>query len=212
MFRFFVPAVLVVTFIAFESAQAQMFNPMTGARGATFTNQSGWNASAEDVGSIKGSERFLRRNRTRKSFVGRDLNERRRFVGLTQGQMSGSVTSSTAGLDVEMAESTNQRVVPATETRKYMYDPRLRVDFQVPRPSPQQEAEKITGQLVDSLGSSICGPVSVLVQGETATLTGLVATERDRRLAALIVLLEPGISKIENELTIAQNANPPASP
>ena len=208
MFRFLVPAVLIVTFIAFESAQAQMFNPMTGARDATFTDQSGWNASAEDVGSIKGSERFLRRNRTRKSFVGRDLNERKRFVGLSQGQVSGSVTSSTAGLSVEMAQDANQRVTPATASRQYMYDPRLRVDFQVPIPTPQQTAEKISCQLVESLGHAICGPVSVMVHDETATLTGQVATEQDRRLAALIVLLEPGISKIENELTVVPSTKP----
>lgn len=212
MFRFFAPAVLIVTFVASDFAQAQMFNPMTGARGTTFNSQAGWNAKASDVGSIKGSERFLRRNRSKKDFVGRDMSERRQFVGLTQGEISGSVTSSTAGLNIEMANDANKRLTSATASRKYMYDPRLRVSFEVVRPTSQQTAQTITCQLVQSLGRGLRGPVAVSVQNETATLKGQVATEHDRRLAALIVLLEPGISKIKNDLTILPHTKPPACP
>lgn len=210
MFRFFTPAVLIVTFVASDLAQAQMFNPMTGARGTTFNNQAGWNAKVSDVGSIKGSERFLRRNRSKKDFVGRDMSERRQFVGLTQGEISGSVTSSTAGLNVEMANDANKRLTPATASRKYMYDPRLRIGFEVVRPTSQQTAQTITRQLAQSLGQGLLGPIVVSVQNETATLKGQVATEHDRRLAALIVLLEPGISKIKNDLTILPHTKPPA--
>lgn len=214
MFRFFLPSVLIVTFIAIDSTEAQMFNPMTGAQGATFTEQAGWDTDTSNVGSLRGSERFLRKNRSRRDFVGRDVNARQRFVGLVQGQASGEVTSSTAGLNVEMAEDVNTRVTPATASQNYMYDPRLQVDFDVARPDARQTAETIVYRLEEAIPRALCGPIAVTVEEETETaiLTGQVATERARELAALIVLLEPGISQIVNELTVVPSPQMPQHP
>ena len=60
-------------------------------------------------------------------------------------------------------------------------------------------------------------PVEVTVQGQTATLRGIVSSEHDRVLAEQLVRLEPGIWEVNNELTLpaespAENADrsPPA--
>ena len=60
-------------------------------------------------------------------------------------------------------------------------------------------------QVQQSLGQ----PVSVSMAadstsefGRTAILRGTVATDEDRRLAEQLVLLEPGVAKVQNEITV----------
>lgn len=45
--------------------------------------------------------------------------------------------------------------------------------------------------------------ISQTPTGTVATLSGTVSTERDRRLAKQLVLLEPGIDRVENNLVVA---------
>ncbi len=52
-------------------------------------------------------------------------------------------------------------------------------------------------------------PVQVTVQGRTAILQGVVATEHDRDLAQRVALLESGISQVQNELSVAAPPQPP---
>ncbi len=47
------------------------------------------------------------------------------------------------------------------------------------------------------------GPVQVSLQGRTAILRGVVATEHDRAVAARVALLEPGVSQVQNELLVS---------
>ncbi|MDR1957779.1 MAG: BON domain-containing protein [Planctomycetaceae bacterium] len=49
------------------------------------------------------------------------------------------------------------------------------------------------------------GSITANVSGREVTLTGLMRTEQDRRLAEQIVLLEPGVSTVRNEITVAPN-------
>jgi osmotically-inducible protein OsmY len=54
------------------------------------------------------------------------------------------------------------------------------------------------------------GGVNVSVQGDTVTLRGSVSSENDRLLAAQMAMLEPSVSSVRNELTVAvPTANPP---
>jgi hypothetical protein len=46
-------------------------------------------------------------------------------------------------------------------------------------------------------------PIRVEVQGQAALLRGSVETEHDRALAGLIVLLEPGIAAVKNEIAVS---------
>ena len=56
------------------------------------------------------------------------------------------------------------------------------------------------------------GNLSVSMEGRTAVLTGTVANEHARDLAARLCLLEPGVSKVENRLTIPEELTPPSVP
>ena len=54
-------------------------------------------------------------------------------------------------------------------------------------------------------------PVEVTISNRTATLRGVVATANGRDLAVRLVLLEPGISRVKNELTVASSDEQPDS-
>lgn len=47
------------------------------------------------------------------------------------------------------------------------------------------------------------GAIKVAMEGNTAVLQGTVATDHHRDLAAQLALLEPGISEVRNEITVA---------
>jgi hypothetical protein len=54
--------------------------------------------------------------------------------------------------------------------------------------------------------------VSVVLEGRTAILQGAVATERQRGLIQRLVMLEPGVSGVRNDLTVGPSLEPEALP
>jgi len=56
------------------------------------------------------------------------------------------------------------------------------------------------------------GSVSVVLAHRVAILTGVVATERDRDLIGRLAMLEPGVSHVQNDLTIRNAAAPQTLP
>ncbi|MCC9655210.1 BON domain-containing protein [Rhodopirellula halodulae] len=56
--------------------------------------------------------------------------------------------------------------------------------------------------LRNSNGSRYAG-VNVQIENRTATLTGSVANESDRRMTELLMRLEPGVSRVNNQLSVA---------
>jgi hypothetical protein len=60
------------------------------------------------------------------------------------------------------------------------------------------------------LQSGMQSPLEVVVENETATLRGEVATAHDRLLAEHIARFEPGVRFVRNELTVAEPTPQPA--
>jgi hypothetical protein len=56
------------------------------------------------------------------------------------------------------------------------------------------------------------GAVKVEMEGRIAVLTGQVASEHDRNLIGRLLLLEPGIADVRNELTVAPPAESKPAP
>jgi len=56
------------------------------------------------------------------------------------------------------------------------------------------------------------GPAQVVMQGRTAILRGVVATEHDRELAERVVRLEPTVDQVQNQLVVASRATPKKAP
>lgn len=56
------------------------------------------------------------------------------------------------------------------------------------------------------------GSISTEVVGREVTLRGTLRTEQDRKLAERIVLLEPGVSTVRNEITVVQDLDSGSTP
>jgi len=86
-----------------------------------------------------------------------------------------------------------------------------KIGFAVPTVASSDVSTKLSGQLSRSGAISSAGGVSVDLEGKTAVLRGTVATDHDRQLAALVAMLEPGVSQVRNELQV-QSASLPQGP
>ena len=91
-----------------------------------------------------------------------------------------------------------------------MYRPRLRVSFPVDRPASEMVNSGLEDRLLLCLAPIETGQIEVSVEGARAVLRGEVPSHHQRRLARLLLLLEPGISEVQNDLTVA--GRPPTVP
>ena len=155
--------------------------------------------------------RFLKDRRRSGDFVGTDAGERREFVGVQEASGNSSVRSATSGMKIKNSREANVQYRATTERRNAMYYPRLVVTFDVSRQSPRAIQVGLRRRLADSQHLNWAGPVSITVRGDTAVLSGKVASSHDREMVEIVLMFEPGIAKVENRLkvtTAAQQVNP----
>jgi len=76
----------------------------------------------------------------------------------------------------------------------------LHVDFAPGR--PQYRADEHVAGLIARSPIRRRSPITVTIEGQTATLRGRVASQEDRMLAEDLALMEPGISQVRNELVV----------
>lgn len=166
-----------------------------------------------NVGTVMGNERFFRGNRSAVNFVGRDSQDVRGFVGVqqVQEQDAGSpAEGAISDLLIEPLPDVNLQQELLAPLATSMYRPRLQIAFDFPRPPAEAVSWDLTRRLAASTAIHLTTPIEVVLEGETATLRGEVASERDRTLARLLLLFEPGISNVRNELTVAAASQTPA--
>lgn len=160
----------------------------------------------EQVGTLEGTERFIRGNRSVEDFVGADVQDVQEFVGQQGVDVTQDVR--TAVEDLRPVRERNLNVPVRPEGRRGLYRPRLRIAFAFPRPSGDVVGERITQelQLIDRL--RLPSPISVSVEDGTAILRGVVTSSHDREMIARLVSFEPGIVRVRNELQIQSTATP----
>ena len=146
--------------------------------------------------------RFMRKNRNAGNFVGQDSVDARKIVGAVQVQPG--LAGQPAALEVQerrIPESLiNPQRTPPPRTR--MYEPKLVVGFQhVPR-QRAEVAASLQGQLRHLTQLDPTLQISTTVVGETVHLRGVVGSAEERELIEQMMLFEPGISAVQNDLTI----------
>jgi hypothetical protein len=205
--------VLVVVFaglgLAVE-AEAQLLGNRAGGgsvvrRPNAQQGQGGAGTTLESIGTIVDeTARFVRGNRAVTDFVGADSGEAARFVGSLQAGATEQVQSAVDDiLQLETVPDINRVTGPVVPPRLRLNAPRLELGF-----TSLGQAEQVTEvAAVQRLQTSLPGLdpnlFEVSVADGVATLRGTVASERDRRMAALLLGFEPGIRRVENELTVA---------
>ena len=86
----------------------------------------------------------------------------------------------------------------------------IKLGFSVPRPSGTARAEAIATRLSRiPLNADLSG-VNLLVSGDTVVLSGSIDDPDSARLIERLMLLEPGIYNVQNELQVVSNT--PAAP
>jgi osmotically-inducible protein OsmY len=87
--------------------------------------------------------------------------------------------------------------------------PQLRVAFDSPRPKADVTTKNLSVRLDNFSKRSGLNGVDVVVDAGKVTLRGQVDTEESRRLAGMLVGLEPGVRSVQNDLTVT---SPPPEP
>ena len=142
------------------------------------------------------------------------------FVGMTEIYGTGSNRSSGSSRTSTAARTTTARPVTTTAQRRAttptsraaqtggVNNQTIRsatsIDFDAMIPSPQipptTVATHLNSRIPGIQGSQITFRSSPM--GTTAVLTGTAASERDRKVAQQFLLMEPGISRVENLLEL----------
>jgi osmotically-inducible protein OsmY len=83
-----------------------------------------------------------------------------------------------------------------------MIRPIIRPDVEVERESNAEIANNAKKRLGRIQMPKRLKGVEAKVDGETVVLSGQVATESDKRMVERLVMLEPGIDSVRNEVTV----------
>ncbi len=182
-------------------AEAQLFG--SRSLGQPLQRSAGPGSSSR-AGELQGSERFVRGNRGRAEFVGSDQREQQGFVGSEQARTTGAVVSSVAGLREQTDRSSQINRPLALAKANEMYPPKLQLGFALPARELTELGTHLAEELRGSSRFSEHCRFEVSVEGRTAILRGEVTSARERDLAELVARIEPGISRVRNELLVTQ--------
>ncbi len=167
--------------------------------GSSIGRRPGPRADSAAPGVIDANRRFVRGARTANDIVGSNTSTDA-VAGFVGGQgIATTATSSVTGLTEEVRPPVNRRriVRPAG-----LYAERLTLTEDAVR---QPQAATVQPQLSEGLLSftqSHSLTIEVSLEDHSAILRGAVASERDRLTTQLLVMFEPGIQKVENQLTV----------
>ena len=156
----------------------------------------------EDVGKLDLSARYVRGNREATDFVGADLGDVEGFVGARQADPEAIVESAVSDLEIETGPDANRTAPRPLVRRTPLYAPRLAVGFGFTPRSGTELSSEMAARLSSTLSLGESSSIEVLVEGAKAILRGEVPSERDRRMAGLLVRFEPGVAQVQNELKV----------
>lgn len=195
------------------SAGTRTIGAGTGRTGQTVagtTTQGSASPLGTTSGQLSPAARFVRGARQPGEFVGAGSEDLAGFIGAVQ---AGAAQTGRTGLGTLGSQARSTRTstqgrstsgrAGATELRTP-----VQMDFEFPARSTTTAAAAIQTRLNQILAAETLPGIRVELSGETARLSGVVATARERQLAERLVLLEPGIWAVSNELIVAESAGP----
>ncbi len=220
-------ACMATQFACASSAQAQLFGNRTiGTPAGTQapspfgTNNSGSRVAVPSLGTpatgqptaggaglLDGNERFVRGNRTRQDFVGTGRTDLSGFVGLGQAIGVGRVPAASESFRLEATNTARVNKPLPKQPTKGMYYPRLVLDQSITvsessvstaSTANQEYATELQRRVLNAGGANV---LIVVVDG-IAVLQGSVDSKRTAELIANILSFEPGIDRVDNQLTV----------
>ncbi len=183
--------------------------------GGTRGSSVGGSATTQQVqaGTVTGSERFINANRdATQSFVGVDTSEVRNIGGVGAGaanQGLGNAFNQFRQFDQFRQQFNNFN--NAGQNARTQVRVGLTLGFEPPVATTTPFSGEVAQRLTRLPGVNLVGTPQVTFEGRTAVIRGAVASARDREMVSRLVLLEPGISAVRNEMTIASGSADPGS-
>ncbi|MEE3371184.1 MAG: BON domain-containing protein [Planctomycetota bacterium] len=141
-----------------------------------------------------GNARFLRGSRSRSEFVGNR--------GRNDSATAPARNNRQAGRPPQPRVTRNLNPTLPKQPRKAPYYPKLSVAFAVSSPTEAAQGAELASRLTRLFPAVSESRFEVLVAGRRARLRGAVASAHQRELAEIVARFSPGISEIQNELTI----------
>ena len=215
-------AVVAVFSLTFQEAAAQTSRTggTSGTSGTGQSSQTGQAAQMDVAGQISGSERFLRENRDPGQLVGGSVEG----VGNLRGQTdsAGQATNGMLGGQTGRFNTTSQFGNMFNSGSMFNSMSRQRQQLRVPlrlgpngvsfaqatpavATGPNVRVQKYLARIPQLKNSD---SLSVEMEGQVAVLRGEVSSQHERDLVARLVLLEPGIADVRNELQVAPQPSP----
>lgn len=211
---FLIAGLLIAGTVGTERCQAQMFGartfgqslqPQSNPGGGSFggpTPAPGITPGGAAQSSISSSARFLRQNRTSNDFVGKDTSGTTRPVGVAQPlDTFGSQPAALELIERRIPETVLNP--PRTAgTRSRMYEPKLVIGFRPVARSSESINASLSGQMtrLSELDPNL--ELKMTVVGSTVRLEGQVSSEEAKALIEQVMLFEPGISAVQNDLQV----------
>ena len=171
------------------SAHAQLFGPRSIGRNSRSQQLSGVTPS----GTPLEQRRFVRGQRAATDFVGSDSADSSGFVGGTQMIDESEVVSTVTGLREARSVSVNR---PRVLNNSGIYPERLRIDFAPSTPKTDIATSDSLATIQQKWGIE----VSISPREGSVSLIGTVPTKHDRRIVELLVMFEPGVKNVRNDL------------
>ena len=162
------------------------------------------------VGSLQGNERFVRENRDPGQFVGSDASDTTNAYGIEQGTGVQNNRRTNGSENTKRWQQEQQRQAQTGRAGSRAQKPfrtTLKVGFDYSPIAASDISVKLQQRLTKSTALELQQPVTVIVQQRTAILRGVVPNQRARDLAVMYARLEPGISQVVDELTLAASAS-----
>ncbi|MDX1965178.1 MAG: BON domain-containing protein [Pirellulales bacterium] len=181
----------------------------TGGANNTFggTQRGGLNQQQGQFGQNGG----LGQNRQgqQRQFVGADSGDFANFFGSVVGAQQAAFQGMARQNNMNQGNQQNQGNQGNARSKKTVRAIRT-VQFEFASPQPEVLTTTLSTRLnrTKSL-SRLSGDIQVQMDGRTAILTGVVKDQRQRDLAERLCLLEPGVSKVQNDLTLPEEVPVP---
>lgn len=161
-----------------------------------------------------GSSLSSAQQRSTAGFIGADNSDAgnlRSFQGMQQNQMGLNSLQNAFSQFSRQNQQRNQQNMNQNRNSQNQKQLRVAISADIPLKSAATSSTALGRQFETRLkkipGLEKRNTIAVSMSGRTAVLTGSVASERDRKLAEGLALLEPGISAVQNELVVAEAAS-----
>lgn len=162
----------------------------------------------DQSGGINSGARFMRQNRTGQ-FVGSDAADVNAALGALGGANQRGLNALTQQLRgnnrQQRSAQPNQGANFSGRRQQPVFRFTREADFTNQPVKTAALSERLTQRVMKSQAIQAESPVQVVIRGRTAILRGSVASDRARDLAARLVLLEPGVDDVDNQLTVSDS-------